>query len=67
MCSISTAHAFARQRPTPAWRERTTALILRRYGALNRAMAEDGWFNPLILEFDEDAEQDDPLATRPGP
>ncbi|HMC16524.1 MAG TPA: UPF0149 family protein [Albitalea sp.] len=38
----------------PAWRERTTALILRRHAALNRAMAEDGWFDPLVLEFDEE-------------
>ena len=38
----------------PAWRERATALILRRHGALNRTMVEDGWFDPLILELDED-------------
>ncbi|HEV7912303.1 MAG TPA: YecA family protein, partial [Albitalea sp.] len=44
-----------------AWLERTRALILRRHAALNRAMAEDGWFHPLILEFDED----DPLPTPP--
>jgi uncharacterized protein len=36
------------------WLERTTALILRRHAALNRAMVEDGWFDPLILEFDEE-------------
>jgi uncharacterized protein len=36
------------------WRDRTTALILRRHAALNRAMAEDGWFNPLVLEFDDE-------------
>ena len=39
----------------PAWRERTTALILRRHAALNRSMLEDGWFDPLVLEFDEEA------------
>jgi uncharacterized protein len=46
-------------RPLPddvdaAWLARTTALIVRRHAALNRAMAEDGWFDPLVLEFDED-------------
>ena len=35
-----------------AWLERTTALILRRHTALNRAIVEDGWFDPLVLEFD---------------
>ncbi len=38
----------------PQWLERTQALILQRYNALNHALVEDGWFNPLILEFDED-------------
>jgi uncharacterized protein len=38
----------------PVWHERATALILRRQAALNRAMVEDGWFDPLILELDED-------------
>jgi uncharacterized protein len=37
-----------------AWYERTTALILRRHAALNRAMEEDGWFDPLVLEFDDE-------------
>jgi uncharacterized protein len=37
----------------PAWLERTRTLILRRHAALNRMMVEDGWFDPLILEFDE--------------
>jgi uncharacterized protein len=37
-----------------AWLERATALILRRHAALNRAMNEDGWFDPLILEFDDE-------------
>jgi uncharacterized protein len=40
----------------PAWRERTIGLILRRHAALNRAMLEDGWFDPLVLEFDDEAE-----------
>ena len=37
-----------------AWLERTTALILRRHAALTRAIAEDGWFDPLVLEAGED-------------
>jgi uncharacterized protein len=42
------------EKTDPHWLERTQALILRRYNALNHAILEDGWFNPLILEFDED-------------
>ena len=37
-----------------AWLERTTALVMRRHAALLRAIVEDGWFDPLVLEFDED-------------
>jgi uncharacterized protein len=33
----------------PAWLEKTRTLILRRHAALNRAMNEDGWFDPLVL------------------
>lgn len=45
-------------RPLPddvdtAWLERTTALVLRRHAALARAIAEDGWFDPLVLEDDD--------------
>ena len=39
----------------PAWQQRTTALILRRHAALNRALAEDGWFDPLVLEVDDES------------
>ncbi|MCO5123393.1 MAG: UPF0149 family protein [Rhizobacter sp.] len=45
-------------RPPPegdAGAERIRALVLRRHAALNRALLEDGWFDPLILEDDEDA------------
>lgn len=56
----------------PAWLARTTALIQRRHAALNRAMAEDGWFDPLILEFDDEQPREappegevDPLADLP--
>lgn len=49
----------------PVWRERVTALILRRHAALNRAIAEDGWFDPLILELDDfnPPRTDDPAAS----
>jgi uncharacterized protein len=47
------------------WRERCTALILRRHAALNRSMVEDGWFDPLILELDEEnpPRPDEPAAS----
>jgi uncharacterized protein len=51
----------------PVWRERTTALIVRRHAALNRAMAEDGWFNPLILEFDDEHPRLPPADDAPDP
>jgi uncharacterized protein len=49
------------QRPLPddidaQWLERCTVLIRRRYEALNRALAEDGAFNPVILDHEEDEE-----------
>ncbi|HKW84864.1 MAG TPA: UPF0149 family protein [Burkholderiaceae bacterium] len=50
-----------------AWRERTTGLILRRHAALNRAMLEDGWFDPLVLELDEDASADGDAAPKTEP
>ncbi len=52
------AHVFDFDgRPLPddadaEWLQRTTALILRRHAALNHAIVEDGWFDPLVLEFD---------------
>jgi len=36
------------------WLDRTTSLIMRRHAALNRAIVEDGWFDPLVLEFDDE-------------
>ncbi len=51
----------------PGWLERTSALILRRHGSLNRAMAEDGWFNPLILEFDDEHPLQPPADGGPDP
>ncbi|MBC7957870.1 MAG: UPF0149 family protein [Cytophagales bacterium] len=49
------------------WQERATALILRRHAALNRAMAEDGWFNPLVLEFDDEHPRQPPADGEPDP
>ena len=54
------AHVFDFDgRPLPddvnrEWLDRTTALIMRRHAALNRAIVEDGWFDPLVLEFDDE-------------
>jgi uncharacterized protein len=41
------------------WLARTHSLIMQRHAALNRAMAQDGWFNPLILELDDEATAQD--------
>src|SRR5689334_10219341 len=66
------AHVFDFDgRPLPddvdaAWRDRTTSLILRRYAALNRAMLEDGWFDPLVLELDDEAAQEPLDPSEPG-
>ena len=38
-----------------AWWTRTRILIERRHAALRRAIAEDGGFDPFVLEFDEEA------------
>ncbi len=47
--------AFASDPAWPAY-PRARALILRRHAALNRSIEGDGWFDPLILEPDPDAE-----------
>ena len=46
--------------------ERAQALTLRRYAALNQALLDDGWFNPLILE-DGDDEAGPEAAAAPEP
>jgi uncharacterized protein len=51
----------------PAWLARTRALILRRHAALNRAMVEDGLFDPLILEFDDEHPRLPPPDGGPDP
>jgi uncharacterized protein len=70
------AHVFDFDaRPLPddtdaAWLARTTALMMRRHGALNRALEEDGWFDPLVLEPDEEtppSATDAPSAPGEGP
>jgi uncharacterized protein len=67
------AHVFdAEGRPLPddadpAWERRTTALIVRRHGALRRALAEDGWFDPFVLEPDADDAADEPPEVRELP
>ena len=58
------AHVFDFDgRPLPdavdaRWRDRITALIQRRYATLNRELAEDGWFEPLVLDTEESAEDE---------
>jgi uncharacterized protein len=42
------------------WLQRCTTLIRRRYEALNRALAEDGAFDPVILDPDQDGEAEEP-------
>lgn len=37
----------------PQWLARIRALVERRHKALNRAMLEDGWFDPVVLDLDE--------------
>jgi len=36
-----------------AWAARIRELVERRHTALNRAMVEDGWFDPVVLDLDE--------------
>ncbi len=37
-----------------AWLDRLTKLVERRHAALNRGLVEDGWFDPVILDVDEE-------------
>lgn len=48
--------AFAADPAWPAY-PRARALILRRHAALTRAIEGDGWFDPLVLEPDPEAEE----------
>ncbi|MDB6002321.1 MAG: hypothetical protein JWP52_4020 [Rhizobacter sp.] len=47
-----------------AWLSRTQALVLRRHGAITRSIVEDGWFDPLILEADPEAEAEANAAAK---
>ncbi len=47
----------------PVWFARTCELVQRRHAALNRAMVEDGWFDPLILDLDDEAAGDAEAAS----
>lgn len=38
-----------------AWLARIRQLVERRHGALNRGLVEDGWFDPVVLDIDEQA------------
>lgn len=42
-------------------RERAVSLVLRRHAALNAALHEDGWFEPLIVDLGDD--EDEPTAS----
>lgn len=48
------------------WLARIRELVERRYTALNKAMVEDGWFDPVVLDLEEPAEGDAEAAT-PAP
>ena len=39
----------------PAWLARIQELVLRRHAALNRSLAEHGWFDPVVLDLDAEA------------
>ena len=43
-----------------AWLDKLTQLVERRHAALNRSLVEDGWFDPVILDVDEN-ETPEPL------
>lgn len=44
----------------PVWLARIRELVERRHTALNRAMVEDGWFDPVVLDLDENATPEAP-------
>jgi uncharacterized protein len=43
--------------PYPGWRDRLATLVRRRHAALNEAMADTGWFDPLIPPLEEEIAQ----------
>lgn len=38
------------------WLDRITELVQRRHAALNKGLVENGWFDPVVLDVDEEAE-----------
>lgn len=42
----------------PAWLNRVTALVERRHAALRKALAEDQWFDPIVLQLEGDESPD---------
>ncbi|MBI3346571.1 MAG: UPF0149 family protein [Burkholderiales bacterium] len=40
------------------WLDRLTQLVERRHAALTRGLAEDGWFDPVVLDVEEGQEPD---------
>ncbi|MDT9001938.1 UPF0149 family protein [Paucibacter sp. APW11] len=48
-----------------AWLARVRELVERRYTALNRALVEDGWFDPVVLDLDEEVQTDPTTAQDP--
>jgi uncharacterized protein len=51
----------------PEWEARVTELVLRRHAALHRAIEEHGWFDPLVLEFDDEHPRELPPEGEPDP
>ncbi len=50
----------------PAWLARVRELVERRHKALNRALVEDGWFDPVVLDLDEPPEGEAPATADEG-
>lgn len=49
----------------PKWLERVRELVERRHTALNRALVEDGWFDPVVLDLDAEPADADAAAAAP--
>lgn len=50
----------------PAWLARVRELVERRYKALNRALVENGWFDPVVLDLDEASQTETPDDADPA-
>ena len=48
----------------PAWLERLTVLVNRRHAALKQDLAEDGWFDPVVLDMPTTTPSSNPLPAR---